>query len=122
MPAPFLSSWFAILDSDTPDRILDLLADDFRFAIVFSEGEGDAQDFCGGRPEMEGYLAQRERGALAHSEIASSTVESDELYLGQVRRAGGFEASFVAAARLTEDGHIRRLLISRSPSVDFGNR
>ena len=122
MTAPFLQSWFGIIDSDTPDRILELLADDFSFAIVYSKGDDGAADFAGGRAEMEGYLAQREKGALVHSEVSSATVGHDELYLGQVRRGNDFEASFVAAARLTDGGHIRRLLISRSPAIDFDNR
>jgi len=118
-PAPFLSAWFALLDSADADRILDLISDDFSFAILFSTGGDGATDFHGGRAAMEGYLAQREQGVRTHHLLTGSADGLDELFLGEVRRSGEPEASFVAAARLNEAGKVRRLLISRSPAVLF---
>lgn len=117
--ASFLSNWFAILDSDDADRILDLISDDFSFSILFSTGGDGATDFHGGRPEMEGYLAQRAVGVRTHHQLSVSTVGRDELFLGEVRRSGVPEATFVASARLDEAGRVRRLLIGRSPAVLF---
>ncbi|WP_326758007.1 hypothetical protein OHB35_05425 [Streptomyces phaeochromogenes] len=117
--ASFLTTWFAILDSEDADRILDLISDDFSFAILFSTGGDGATDFHGGRAEMEGYLAQREVGVRTHHLLSASTVGRDELFLGEVRRHGELEATFVASARLTDAGRVRRLLIGRSPSVLF---
>lgn len=117
--ASFLSNWFAILDSDDADRILDLISDDFSFSILFSTGGDGATDFHGGRPEMEGYLAQRAVGVRTHHQLSASTVGRDELFLGEVRRSGVPEATFVASARLDEAGRVRRLLIGRSPAVLF---
>ncbi|MGP4005966.1 nuclear transport factor 2 family protein [Streptomyces sp. 4N124] len=117
--APFLAAWFAILDSDDADRILDLISDDFAFSILFSTGGDEGTDFHGGRAEMEGYLAQREVGVRTHHLLGASTVGRDELYLGEVRRSGVPEASFVASARLDGEGRVRRLLIGRSPAVLF---
>ncbi|WTP62419.1 hypothetical protein OHU07_39450 [Streptomyces phaeochromogenes] len=117
--ASFLTAWFAILDSEDADRILDLISDDFSFAILFSTGGDGATDFHGGRAEMEGYLAQREVGVRTHHLLSASTVGQDELFLGEVRRHGELEATFVASARLTGTGRVRRLLIGRSPSVLF---
>ncbi|MFC8428220.1 hypothetical protein [Streptomyces sp. NPDC057253] len=117
--APFLTNWFAILDSDDADRILDLISDDFSFSILFSTGGDAGTDFHGGRAEMEGYLAQREVGVRTHHPLSATAVGQDELYLGEVRRAGVPEATFVASARLDDDGKVRRLLIGRSPAVLF---
>ncbi|MGW0711532.1 nuclear transport factor 2 family protein [Streptomyces sp. NPDC002643] len=117
--APFLSAWFALLDSDEPYRILDLIGDDFSFSILFSTGGDGATDFHGGRAEMEGYLAQRERGVRTHHQLTASADGLDELFLGEVRRSGVPEATFVASARLDESGRVRRLLIGRSPAVLF---
>src|SRR5689334_14710801 len=60
--APFLTAWFEILDSDEPNRILDLISDDFSLSILFSTGDGDATDFAGDRAALVRYLEQRERG------------------------------------------------------------
>ncbi|MEU0074854.1 nuclear transport factor 2 family protein [Streptomyces sp. NPDC006332] len=117
--APFLTNWFAILDSDDADRILDLITDDFSFSILFSTGGDGATDFHGGRAEMEGYLAQRQVGVRTHHPLTASTVGQDELFLGEVRRSGVPEATFVASARLDDAGRVRRLLIARSPAVLF---
>jgi hypothetical protein len=119
-PAHFLTTWFAILDSDDAHRILDLISDDFTFSILFSTGGDGATDFHGGRPEMEGYLAQREKGVRTHHLLTGATSGQDELFLGEVRRSGVPEATFVASARLDEaGGKVRRLLIGRSPAVLF---
>ncbi|MPY56081.1 hypothetical protein [Streptomyces spongiae] len=118
-PAPFLSAWFALLDSPDASRILDLISDDFSFSILFSTGGDGATDFHGGRAEMEGYLAQREQGTRTHHLLTASAHGRDELFLGEVRRSGVPEATFVASARLTPSGKVRRLLIGRSPAVLF---
>jgi hypothetical protein len=120
--APVLTRWFATIDSDTPDAILDLITPDFRFSIVFSAGDGTATDFAGDRAAMEGYLAQREKGVLTHHILSASSVGDDELVLGQARRSGAFESTFVAAARLDAAGRVRSLMIGRSPALDVEGR
>lgn len=119
MSAPLLTRWFATIDSDEPERILDLVGPAFAFSIVFSTGEGGATDFAGGREAMEGYLAQREKGVLTHHVLSAATVGSDELVLGQTRRGAEFESTFVAAARLDAQGRVASLMIGRSPAVDI---
>jgi hypothetical protein len=120
--APVLTRWFATIDSDTPEAILDLIAPGFRFSIVFSVGDGKAVDFAGGREAMADYLAQREKGVLTHHVLSASTVGDDEFVLGQARRSGTFESTFVAAARLDAAGRVRRLMIGRSPALDVEGR
>jgi hypothetical protein len=63
---PFLQSWFAIMDSDRPERVLDLITDDFEMSIQFSKGEGQAAEFLGDRAGLEAYLEQREKSVLVH--------------------------------------------------------
>jgi hypothetical protein len=117
--APFLTAWFEIMDSDTPERILDLITEDFTFAILFSTGGDGATHFAGGRPAMEGYLEQREKGVLTHHLLTAGGSGRDEMFLGEVRRAGAPVASFVAAGQIAESGRLARLLIGRSPAVLF---
>jgi hypothetical protein len=119
MAAPLLTRWFKIMDSDHPEEILDLIADDFGFSVVFSTGPGGAADFSGARRELEGYLEQRERGVRTHVVLSAATVGDDELVVGEVRRGNELEATFVAAARLDSAGRVRRLMIGRSPGVNF---
>jgi hypothetical protein len=114
-----LSRWFAVMDSDRPEDSLDMIAPGFRFSIVFGTGGGEARDFAGGREAMEGYLVQREKGVLTHHVLSCATVGADELVLGQARRGGVFESTFVAAARLDPDGKVASLMIGRSPLLDI---
>lgn len=114
-----MTRWFATIDSDRPEGILDMIAPGFRFSIVFGTGDGKATDFAGGREAMEGYLAQREKGVLTHHVLTSSAHGRDELVLGQARRGGEFESTFVAAARLDENGKVVSLMIGRSPELDI---
>jgi hypothetical protein len=113
-----LREWFSIMDSDQPERILELISADFRMSVVFSTG-AEGTDFSGDREALVAYLAQRLRDVRRHRVLSSARTGPDELVLGEVQRDGVFEASFVAAARLTEDGLVRRLLIGRSPGTRF---
>jgi hypothetical protein len=117
--APFLTAWFEIMDSDEPARILDLITENFTFSILFSTGSDTATDFAGGRPALEHYLHQREKGVLTHHLVAASTSGRTELFVGEVRRAGAPVASFVAAGQIGASGRLERLLIGRSPTVLF---
>lgn len=119
---PLLRDWFEIMDSTTPERVLDMITDDFRLSILFSTGDR-AAEFDGDRAGLEVYLAQREVSALTHHILQGAGVDGTELVLGETRRDGAFEASFNASAQLTEDGaRVRRLLICRSPEVRFTDR
>ncbi|WP_326772835.1 hypothetical protein [Streptomyces sp. NBC_01445] len=117
--APFLTAWFEILDTDEPNRILDLISDDFTLSILFSTGDGKASDFAGDRAALVGYLEQRERGTRTHHRLSATTLGQDELFLGEVRRAGVPEATFVAAGRVDDGGRLQRLLIGRSSEIRF---
>lgn len=116
---PLLQAWFEVMDSTTPERVLDMITDDFRLSILFATGEG-AAEFEGDRAGLEVYLAQREVSVLTHHILNGAEVDGTEIVLGETRRDGAFEASFNASAQLTADGaKVRRLLICRSPRVRF---
>lgn len=116
---PFLARWFALMDSDDPDRVLELITPDFVMSVQFSRGGGVATEFVGDRAGLVEYLEQREKSVLRHQLLAGSTVADVELVLGQTTRAGRFEASFNASAQLDHDRRVRRLMICRTPALEF---
>ncbi|MFD9660304.1 hypothetical protein ACFWAY_01545 [Rhodococcus sp. NPDC059968] len=118
-PTPALVAWFAIMDSDDPDRVLTMITDDFRMSIQFSTGDGNAAEFVGDRAGLIGYLQQREKSVLVHEVLAGARVGELELALGRTTRNGEFEASFNTSAQLDDSGLVRRLLICRTPEISF---
>lgn len=116
---PLLQAWFEILDGDEPDRVLEMITDDFALSILFATAEGSAE-FYGDRESLVGYLAQREKSTLVHHILQGAFVDNTELVLGETRRGGDFEASFNASAQLDDSARkVRRLLICRTPRVNF---
>ncbi|MEU4343511.1 hypothetical protein AB0H00_19915 [Nocardia sp. NPDC023852] len=118
---PVLARWFEYMDSDDPDRVLDMISDDFAMSVQFSQGGGKSAEFMGDRSGLIGYLAQREKSTLVHHIDVGAMVGRHELALGRTTRAGAFEASFNASAQLNADGNVRRLLIARTPEVAFAH-
>ena len=117
---PFLEAWFEIMDSDTPERVLDLITDDFVMSIQFSQGEGLSAEFVGDHAGLEAYLEQREKSVLVHEITHGARVDDVELVLGRTTRDGVFEASFTASALLDPaSDRCRRLLIGRTPQLAF---
>ena len=118
-PTPVLVAWFAIMDSDDPDRVLNMITPDFRMSVQFSTGGGNAAEFVGDRAGLVGYLQQREKSVLVHEILAGARVGELELALGRTTRNGDFEASFNTSAQLDDSGLVRRLLICRTPEIVF---
>jgi len=117
---PFLERWFEIMDSDEPERVLDLITEDFVMSVQFSQGEGQSAEFVGDRAGLEAYLEQREKSVLVHHVTRGARVGDVELVLGRTTRDGDFEASFNATALLDDaSDRCRRLLIGRTPEVEF---
>lgn len=117
---PFLERWFEIMDSDQPERVLDLITDDFVMSVQFSQGAGRSAEFVGDRAGLEAYLEQREKSVLVHHVTRGARVGNVELVLGRTTRDGDFEASFNATALLDDaSDRCRRLLIGRTPEVEF---
>ena len=117
---PFLQTWFEIMDSDTPERVLDRITDDFVMAIQFSKGGGLSAEFVGDRAGLVAYLEQREKSVLVHEITQGARVGDVELVLGRTTRDGTFAASFNASALLDPaSNRCRRLLIGRTPQIEF---
>ncbi len=117
---PTLARWFEYMDSDDPDRVLGMIADDFVMSVQFSKGGGESAEFVGDRAGLVGYLAQREKSTLVHHIDVGVTEADHEMVLGRTTRNGAFEASFSAIAQVDAAGSVRRLLIARTPEVSFG--
>ena len=118
-PTPTLLAWFGIMDSDDPDRVLDMITDDFVMSVQFSKGSGQSAEFVGDRDGLVAYLKQREKSTLIHHIDVGSSNDGHELVLGRTTRDSEFEASFNATAQISGDGKVRRLLICRTPQVSF---
>ena len=117
---PFLERWFEIMDSDEPERVLDLITDDFVMSVQFSQGTGQSTEFVGDRAGLEAYLEQREKSVLVHHVTQGARVGDVELVLGRTTRDGDFEASFNASALIdAASDKCRRLLIGRTPQIEF---
>ena len=114
-----LRRMFALIDGPEPERCRELLADDLRFSIVFSDGPGAAQDFAGGRAAFDAYLAQRESPPWTHHLLSESAGQRVELALGETRVDGAPLATFVAAVRVDAAGLIDRYVVGRSTAVLF---
>ena len=119
---PFLERWFEIMDSAEPERVLDLITDDFVMSVQFSKGAGESAEFVGDRAGLEAYLEQREKSVLVHHVTEGARVDDVELVLGRTTRGGDFEASFNASALIDASSRCRRLLIARTPQVEFPQR
>jgi ketosteroid isomerase-like protein len=116
---PVSRTWFETMDSDTPERVLDMITDDFEMSVLFATSDG-AAEFHGDREGLVGYLEQREKSVLTHHILRGQRMSDTELVLGETRRGNTFEASFNSTAQLSADGRlVRRLLICRTPRVGF---
>jgi hypothetical protein len=117
---PFLQRWFAIMDSDEPESVLDLITEDFQMSVQFSRGDGQSAEFVGNREGLVGYLEQRVKSVLVHHVTRGARAGDVELVLGRTTRNGAFEASFNASALIDPvSQRCRRLLICRTPEVEF---
>ena len=116
---PVLTRWFGYMDSDDPDRVLGMIADDFTMSVQFSQGAGQSAEFVGDRAGLVAYLAQREKSTLIHHVDVGAVAGEYELVVGRTTRDGAFEASFNATAQLDATGAVRRLLIARTPEIAF---
>ena len=117
---PFLDAWFEFMDSDRPERVLDLITPDFEMSIQFSTGSGNASEFLGDRAGLVAYLEQREVSVLVHHLTHGARVDDVEMALGKTTRDGKFEAAFNVSAELDPAANkVRRLLIARTPEIEF---
>jgi ketosteroid isomerase-like protein len=116
----FLRGWFALMDSAAPERVLELLADDFRFTVLFAKEDG-AAEFGGGVEELRGYLAQREPDGQEHHIDLATSDGAREVVFGHTTRHGEPLATYTSVAELDADGRLRRLFSARTTALSFGD-
>jgi hypothetical protein len=117
--ATTLREYYARLDGSDPSSVLDLLAPDYAFTIVFVTDAGEAIDFSGGRKELEDYLAQRDGAGLRHHALVERSSGPVELMLGMTTQDGAPLATFMNSVELDEQARVRRSFAARSPSLSF---
>jgi hypothetical protein len=117
----FFERYFAALDGAEPHSCLDLVADDIRFSIHWSDGER-SREFVGGRAELARFLDAGDTSGWAHHVLWSAEMGDVELALGETRWDDGRRiGTFVAAAELDGEGRMVRYLTARSPAIEFGS-
>jgi hypothetical protein len=114
-------TFFAQMDSCAPERVVDWMAPDFEFMVLFSTGAGDPiTEFGGALGEWDGYLAARPAGNRPWHELMLLTSEGDTaMTLGRTRTDGGIAAIFTAVFTFDGDGRIRRYFAGRTPTMSL---
>ena len=116
-PAIVLRGYYEDLDSPTPERILDRLADDFRFSILFAT-DGGAQEFSGATQELTGYLEQRGPTEWRHELGLVEESGRFALATGHVRQGDQVIATFMTTMQIDPFGRVVRFLTARVPDGD----
>jgi hypothetical protein len=116
----FFERYFAALDGTEPSSCLELVAEDVRFSIHWSDGER-SREFLGGRDELASFIEAGDTRGWAHHVLWSAAAADVEFALGETRWGDGRRiATFLAAAELDRDGRMVRYLTVRSPAIEFG--
>ena len=110
-PVTFLPDYFARLDAG--EDIVELLAPDFTFSLLWATEEG-AQEFAGGLDEFRGYMAQRDPAGQRHHISHAVRDGSTEIVSGWTTRHGSRLGTFLFAVELDDDGRARRLYAART--------
>ncbi|MFD6281832.1 nuclear transport factor 2 family protein [Streptomyces sp. NPDC060209] len=102
--AGVLLDYMARMDSDRPERALELLAPDFRFHIALPgrEATGWSKD------DFATYIAGRNAVERVHEVLRHSTDADLETVYGVVTESGKAVGSFLSAAVVTDDGRMAR--------------
>lgn len=111
--ARFLPDYFLRLDRG--DDILQMLAPEFTFALLWS-AEGEAREFAGGFDEWAGYMAQRNPDGQLHHINRSLREAGTEIASGWTTRHGSPLGTFLFAVDLDEEERARRLYAARTES------
>jgi hypothetical protein len=117
----FFERYFAALDGPEPHSSLELVAEDVRFSIHWSDGER-SREFVGGRDELARFIEAGDMSGWAHHISSSAAAGGVEFALGETRWDDGRRiGTFIAVAELDQDGRMVRYLTARSPAIDFGS-
>jgi hypothetical protein len=114
--ATFLPRYLHALDGSSPLDVLPMLAEGFRFTVLWSADDGP-RDFSGGLDEFRGYLRQRDPDGQRHHILLSSRGGDTELVVGWTSRHGAPLATYMMCARLDADELATQLFAARTTSL-----
>ncbi|KUL64350.1 MULTISPECIES: nuclear transport factor 2 family protein [Streptomyces] len=99
-----LRTYMASMDSDHPERTLDLLEPDFRFLIALpgSEATGTSKE------DFAAYIAGRNPKDRSHEILRHSRDGDVETVYGVVTESGRYTGSFLSAAVISPGGLLSR--------------
>lgn len=99
-----LRTYMASMDSDHPERTLDLLEPDFRFLIALpgSEATGESKE------DFAAYIAGRNPKDRSHEILRHSRDGDLETVYGVVTEGGRYTGSFLSAAVISPGGLLSR--------------
>jgi hypothetical protein len=115
--ASFITDFLHKLDVE-PDKVVELLAPDFTFCVLYSI-DGEAHEFAGGLAEYRGYLDQRQPDGQAHHVELSTRTGQTEVVLGHTTRYGERLGTFTMAAQVDSEERAVRLYASRTTTLPF---
>ena len=110
-PIAFLPGYFARLDAG--EDIVELLASDFSFSLLWATPEG-AAEFAGGLDRFLGYMEQRDPAGQRHHISHSLREGSVEIVSGWTTRHGEPLGTFLFSVELDGAGRARRLYAART--------
>ena len=113
-----LAEYFDRLDGARPERALELLAPDFRFATLWGEDDV-ARPASGGIAELREYFASRDPDGQRHHILQGTVEDRAEVAAGYTTRHGAPLASFLITIRLDASGRIRRMLAARTTALSL---
>lgn len=99
-----LRTYMASMDSDHPERTLDLLEPDFRFLIALPGSEATGES----REDFAAYIAGRNPKDRSHEILRHSRDGDVETVYGVVTESGRYAGSFLSAAVISPGGLLSR--------------
>ncbi|MGW6400623.1 nuclear transport factor 2 family protein [Streptomyces sp. NPDC055134] len=102
--ASVLRDYMARMDSDAPERALELLAPDFQFRIALPNREATGRS----KGEFEAYIGGRNAVERVHHILRHSVDGDLETVYGFVSESGKAMGSFLSAAVVTPEGRMAR--------------
>ncbi|MFC6065292.1 nuclear transport factor 2 family protein [Streptomyces ochraceiscleroticus] len=102
--ADVLRDYMARMDTDTPERALDLLVPDFRFRIALPGREETGRS----KGEFAAYIGGRNAVEREHKILRYASDGDLETAYGVVIERGKPVGSFISAAVVTPDGRMAR--------------
>ncbi|MFE3826843.1 nuclear transport factor 2 family protein [Streptomyces sp. NPDC059092] len=116
--ASVLRAYLARMDSDHPERALELLVPDFRFLIALPgrEARGTSRD------DFAAYIAGRAAVDRVHEVLRTAGDGDLETVYGVVTESGKTLGSFLSAAVVTPDGQLARYQSFFTTTFDLVDR